>query len=121
MREVRQIEELGESESYGLQIDNNIDSTEWRQTKRLIIRPQQLAALRELLEGEPGVMIPRSTLTAWTGRDLTDSEVERLSRAIPHSSIPDALGEVAEQFGEGGHCEDWCGLHVEHPGECARK
>lgn len=121
MYEARQLDKLGESESYGIRLDNNPDDGEWRETKRLIIHPQQLAAIREILENGPGVMISRSALAAWTGRDLTDSEVERLSQAIPHSSIPDALGEVAGQFDEGGHCEDWCGLHVDYTGDCARK
>lgn len=34
----------------------------------------------------------------WCGRALSDEEVERLTEAIAHSSIPDAIGTIVDSW-----------------------
>jgi hypothetical protein len=46
----------------------------------------------------PGVIISRDQLEAWAGRPLTNEQVERLDRAIPHSSIPEAVATIVESM-----------------------
>ncbi|WP_199178305.1 hypothetical protein [Mycobacterium hubeiense] len=43
----------------------------------------------------PGVLITYAQLASWTGRELTESDLARITDALPHSSIPDAIGEIA--------------------------
>jgi hypothetical protein len=49
---------------------------------------------------EQGVEVTREQLAEWTGLGLalTDDHVTRLQEAMPHSSIPEAFGTMAEQF-----------------------
>lgn len=42
------------------------------------------------------VILGREQATAWAGRDLTRDEVRRLTDAIPHSSIPEAVATITE-------------------------
>lgn len=41
-------------------------------------------------------IITRAQLDEWAGRHLADYEIERLAKAIPHSSIPDAIGTIVD-------------------------
>ena len=47
---------------------------------------------------DDGIVISRDRLDEWAGRELSDSEVDRLKRAIPCSSIPEAIGTIADSF-----------------------
>jgi hypothetical protein len=49
-----------------------------------------------------GVLISRMQLEEWAGRDLTDAEVSEIGRCIAHSSIPDAIGDIAASLGRDG-------------------
>lgn len=40
------------------------------------------------------VVLTRDQIEEWAGTRLTPCEIERLTNAIPHSSIPDAVGEI---------------------------
>ena len=42
------------------------------------------------------VILTRYQVDAWAGRDLTCDEVDRLTEAIPNSSIPDAVATITE-------------------------
>lgn len=48
-----------------------------------------------------GITLTREQLEEWAGRALTDAEMERLARAIPRSSIPDAIGVIALNMSDG--------------------
>lgn len=48
---------------------------------------------------QPGVTITREQLEAWADRALTDDEVDQLDDALPHSSIPEAIGVIADSLG----------------------
>lgn len=55
-----------------------------------------LAAVESYCEdGRVTLAVTRSQLEAWTGRELDDEQVRRLSEAVAHSSVPDAIGEIA--------------------------
>lgn len=43
-----------------------------------------------------GVSLSRNQLTAWTGRELTVDELAELDEAVPHSSIPEAIGQISD-------------------------
>ena len=45
-----------------------------------------------------GIELTRDQLQAWAGRELTDEEVEALDRAIPDSSIPEAIQTLADSL-----------------------
>lgn len=45
-----------------------------------------------------GVFLTRDQIECWVGRRLTDDEVDRLDDAIPHSSIPEAIGVIADSL-----------------------
>ncbi|MBV8348612.1 MAG: hypothetical protein JOZ49_14110 [Mycolicibacterium sp.] len=47
---------------------------------------------------DDGIVISRDRLDEWAGRELSDSEVDRLKRAIPCSSIPEAIGAITDSF-----------------------
>lgn len=51
-------------------------------------------------DSRPTITITREQLEAWAGRDLTDEEVADLDNAIPNSSIPEAVGEIAHALHE---------------------
>lgn len=57
------------------------------------------------MTGSRGLVIARRQLESYAGRSLTDSEVERIERALPHSSIPEALATIADALREGEHRE----------------
>lgn len=40
------------------------------------------------------VILTRDQIEEWAGTRLTPCEIERLTNAIPHSSIPEAVGEI---------------------------
>ena len=42
-----------------------------------------------------GIMLTRFQLEEWAGYPLTDDQVDRLASAIPKSSIPEAINEIA--------------------------
>lgn len=44
------------------------------------------------------LIISKTTLSEWVGFELTDAEVERLSTAIPHSTVPEAVATIADSF-----------------------
>lgn len=46
--------------------------------------------------GRVTVEITREQLEAWAGRELSDDEVAEIDDAIPDSSIPEAIGCIAE-------------------------
>jgi hypothetical protein len=46
----------------------------------------------------PAITISRGQLDEFAGRTLTDDEVERMADAWPNSSIPEALGTIAEHL-----------------------
>lgn len=56
-----------------------------------------LAAVESYCEDETGVVITRHQLEAWAGHGLSDEQVQRVSDAIPHSSVPDAIGQIAAE------------------------
>jgi hypothetical protein len=41
-----------------------------------------------------GILLTHEQITAWAGRMLTAVEIERLTEAIPNSSIPDAVSTI---------------------------
>lgn len=42
-----------------------------------------------------GITITRDRLEEWAGYPLTDEHVDRLADAIPRSSVPEAINEIA--------------------------
>ncbi len=67
------------------------------------------------------LIIDRADLDTWAGRTLTDTEVERIARCVPDSSIPDAISVIATEaivrFRWNDHTNDignWC-PHSEEP------
>ena len=60
------------------------------------------AILSALPEGDgPGITLTRGQLEAWAGRELTDEEVEQIDEAIPNSSIPEAIDQIADSLTRG--------------------
>lgn len=45
-----------------------------------------------------GVTLTREQLSAWAGRQLTDSEIAELDTAISNSSIPEAISVIADNL-----------------------
>lgn len=45
-----------------------------------------------------GITLTRSQLEAWAARPLTDEHIDRLSEAIPNSSIPESISLISDQF-----------------------
>lgn len=45
---------------------------------------------------QPVWTLDRATLDEWIGHRTTPEERDRIARAIPYSSIPDALATIAE-------------------------
>jgi hypothetical protein len=43
-------------------------------------------------------LITREQVESWAGRALSDDELERLSDAIPNSSIPDAVDTIVSSW-----------------------
>lgn len=43
-------------------------------------------------------LITREQAESWAGRALSDDELERLSDAIPNSSIPDAVDTIVSSW-----------------------
>jgi hypothetical protein len=43
-------------------------------------------------------LITREQAEQWAGSRLTDAEYERLAKAIPHSSIPDAIDTIVTSW-----------------------
>ena len=58
--------------------------------------PQESASDPSLASesAERAELITRQQAEAWAGRSLSDDELERLERAIPLSSIPDAISTI---------------------------
>lgn len=57
--------------------------------------------LAEILSAAPeerGIELTREQLNDWAGRILSDGEVEALEEAIPNSSIPEAIGTIADSL-----------------------
>lgn len=48
-----------------------------------------------IVDGRPTVEITRGQLEAWAGGPLTDDEVARIDGALPNSSVPDCISDVA--------------------------
>lgn len=46
----------------------------------------------------PGLTLTRNQLEAWAGRPLTEQDVASLTEALPHSSIPEAIGTIADNL-----------------------
>ena len=46
----------------------------------------------------PAELITAEQASSWAGRTLTADELDRLSEAIPHSSIPDAIDTIAASW-----------------------
>lgn len=63
-----------------------------------VIRVWELAArlAQHRLDANVANLITRHQLESWAGRALTDDDIERLDEAIPHSSIPEAIGTIIE-------------------------
>lgn len=40
------------------------------------------------------LIIPRDLLSEWAGWELSDEQLDILATAIPHSSVPDAVGTM---------------------------
>ena len=59
---------------------------------RLLNKPDAAPA------ADNGITISRDRLDEWAGRELSDNEVDQLKRAIPYSSIPEALRTIADSF-----------------------
>lgn len=53
----------------------------------------------EAAERGEGILLSIEQLTAWAGRELSRAELERLDEAIPESSIPEAIGVIADNLG----------------------
>ncbi|MGC0386665.1 hypothetical protein [Streptomyces sp. SAI-129] len=49
---------------------------------------------------DTGITISRATLTAWAGFDLSPDQLARLARALPFSSVPDAVGTIADSIAD---------------------
>lgn len=45
-----------------------------------------------------GILLTNKQLVAWAGRTLTAAEIERLTAAIPNSSIPEAVSTIVANF-----------------------
>jgi hypothetical protein len=43
-------------------------------------------------------LITAEQARSWAGRDLSAEDIERLAEAIPHSSIPDAIGTITASW-----------------------
>lgn len=54
------------------------------------------ARLRPLVPD--GIVLTRDQVQQWTGRELDDDDLRSLESWLPHSSIPDAFGVMAEQL-----------------------
>lgn len=48
----------------------------------------------DTLASEPVYAIHRATVEHLAGRPVTDDELERVSEALDHSSLPDVIGDV---------------------------
>lgn len=46
------------------------------------------------------ITLPQSLIEEWAGQPLTDEQIERLERAIPHSSIPESVNVIVSSFTE---------------------
>lgn len=46
----------------------------------------------------PTITITRDQLECWVGRKLTDEEVRDIDNAVPDSTIPDAIADIADQL-----------------------
>lgn len=44
-----------------------------------------------------GITLTREQLEEWSGRRLTDDEIDRLEDAIPNSSIPQAIDAIVSE------------------------
>ncbi|SUE32668.1 Uncharacterised protein [Mycolicibacterium gilvum] len=56
-----------------------------------------LTMLADALDA-PAELITAEQASSWAGRALTADELDRLSEAIPHSSIPDAIDTIAASW-----------------------
>lgn len=41
------------------------------------------------------IVITYDQLVCWAGRELTDEDIKQIEDAIPNSSIPEAISEIA--------------------------
>jgi hypothetical protein len=48
-----------------------------------------------------GITLTREQLERWSGRTLTDADLERLEDCIPNSSIPEAIDCICDGAGIG--------------------
>lgn len=44
----------------------------------------------------PGGVVTREQLEQWVGRTLTDRDVRRIIKAIPNSTVPEAIASIAD-------------------------
>jgi len=63
----------------------------------------QLLATTTTDTSNPGPTVAPALITAeqaahWAGRPLVVDDVQRLAECIPHSSIPDAIGEIVASW-----------------------
>ncbi|MFC7591071.1 hypothetical protein ACFQYP_50805 [Nonomuraea antimicrobica] len=52
----------------------------------------------ESADQRPGITLTREQPEEWVGCPLTDDQVEEIDGCIPNSSIPEAIGAIADQF-----------------------
>jgi hypothetical protein len=43
-------------------------------------------------------MITRNQLNAWAGFTLTDEQVARIAESLPHSTMPEVVATIADDF-----------------------
>lgn len=44
------------------------------------------------------VLIDRDQAARWAGRPLSDEDLERLAKALPGSTVPEAIGDIVASF-----------------------
>ncbi|ETZ38091.1 hypothetical protein [Mycobacterium intracellulare] len=60
----------------------------------------QIRALARQLENQAPSLITEDQAAAWSGRPLSPKDIEQLSEAIPHSSIPDAINTITGSWND---------------------
>lgn len=70
-------------------------------TARALAKQRVLLGITPKVEPErAGITLTRDQLEAWACRTLTDEEVEALDMAVPDSSIPEAIGTIADSLAD---------------------
>jgi hypothetical protein len=50
--------------------------------------------------GRGGILLTTGQLEEWAGRALSQDEIARITDAIPHSTVPEAIGLIADGMKE---------------------